>query len=29
MRKTIDGLRKYLGYRKTFEEALALWKEHN
>lgn len=29
VRKTIDGVRKYLGLRKTFEEALALWKEHN
>lgn len=29
IRKTVDGVRKYLGYRKTFEEALALWTAHN
>jgi|688.fasta_scaffold00571_50 hypothetical protein len=29
VRKTVDGVRKYLGYRKTYEEALALWTEHN
>lgn len=29
IRKTVDGVRKYLGYRKTFEEAFALWTEHN
>jgi len=29
VRKTIGGVRKYLGYRKTFDEALELWSEHN
>lgn len=29
VRKTIDGVRVYLGFRKTFEEAQALWNEHN
>lgn len=29
VRKTIAGVRKYIGYRKTYEEALALWTEHN
>lgn len=29
VRKTVDGVRKYLGYRKTYDEALALWTEHN
>lgn len=29
VRKTVDGKRIYLGYRKTYDEALALWTEHN
>lgn len=29
IRKTVDGVRKHLGYRKTYEEALTLWTEHN
>jgi hypothetical protein len=29
VRKTVAGVRKYLGYRKTFEEAMALWTAHN
>lgn len=29
IRKTINKERKYLGYRKTFDEAKALWNEHN
>lgn len=29
VRKTIDGKRIYLGYRKTYDEAFALWTEHN
>ena len=29
VRKTVAGVRKYLGYRKTYDEALALWTEHN
>lgn len=29
VRKTINGVRKYLGYRKTYEDALALWTAHN
>jgi hypothetical protein len=29
VRKTVDGVRRYLGYRKTFEEALALWTASN
>lgn len=27
--KQIDGKRVYLGYRKTYDEALVLWTEHN
>lgn len=29
IRKTTDGIRKYLGYRKTYDEALKLWNENN
>jgi hypothetical protein len=29
IRKTVNKERKYLGFRKTFEEALELWNEHN
>jgi hypothetical protein len=29
VRKTINKIRVYLGFRKTFEEAVALWNEHN
>jgi hypothetical protein len=28
VRKTVLGVRKYLGFRKTYEEALELWTEH-
>ena len=29
VRKTVGGVRQYLGYRKTFEEAHALWTANN
>jgi hypothetical protein len=29
VRKTVAGKRIYLGYRKTYDEAFALWTEHN